>query len=324
MPNEPIQNACKANMSKAIKKLLNYPAGRETLILVLCIEKFENKILKISITDLGGFISDKGEVFLKFSSNINVEAQTLYHEINHWIHHMLGLPMISEIAGDFSTPFEKDFLQLKDQTFYRSNAKKIEEKILPHESSYLVDIDKERALKIFDIQITWDTLEELWNIVGFADVNNVIYINCLSDMDLQNKASWGHTTDYLSENRNEVLMKLYEEGGKKPDSKALEIWLKLHKKQEDTKCLFIFQYHDEMMQKLEVLFNITPTLRKIDKEHLLNMLLYISASSNWIYENDLLKQWKENNPELFEKIDDLQKQADTIFEDYNSKVFNIF
>jgi len=167
-------------------------------------------------------------------------------------------------------------------------------------------------------------LEELWNIVGFANVNNVIYINRLSDMDLRNKAPWGHATGYASENRNEILMNLYEEGAKSPEANSWKIWLKLHKKQEDTEYLFVHQYVDATIQAQMKLFNITSELRKIDKECLLDMLLYIySSSSNWDWANDLAKDWKEYNPELFEKIDDLKIQAKNIMNDGMFDVFDM-
>ena len=327
--NESIQKECKANMSKAIEKLLDYSSGREMLILILCIEKFENKPLKIFITDLGAYAAPDSSIALNFSNNINIESQTLYHEINHWMHHMLGLQVTSKIAGDFSTPFEKDFLQLKDQEFYRSNANKIENQIPLHESHNFLCEDKEnackeKALKIFDIQTTWHNLEELWNIVGFANVNNVIYINRLSDMDLLNKAPWGHEASYDYDNRNEVLMNLYEEGAKSPEANSWKIWLKLHKKQEDTKYLFIHQYWAEVTKKQMELFNIASKLRKIDKECLLDRLLYIySSSSNWDWADVLAKGWKDNNPQLFEKIDDLKNQAQAIMDDAITKLFDM-
>ena len=327
--NESIQKECKANMSKAIEKLLNYPSGREMLILILCIEKFENKPLKIFITDLGAYADPDSSIALNFSNNINIESQTLYHEINHWIHYRLGLQMTAKIAGDFSTPFGKDFLQLKDQEFYRNNANEIEDEILLHEDHNFLCKDKEKTckekiLKIFDIQTTWDNLEELWNIVGFANINNVIYINHLSDMDLLNKAPWGHEASYDYDNRNEVLMKLYEEGAKRPDANSWKIWLKLHKKQEDTEYLFVHQYIDATIQAQMKLFNITSELRKIDKECLLDMLLYIySSSSDWDCVNELAKDWQENNPELFEKIDDLKIQAKSIVKDGMFDIFDM-
>ena len=141
-------------------------------------------------------------------------------------------------------------------------------------------------------------------------------------MDLLDKAPWGHTTGYAFDNHNEVLIKLYEDGPKEPNNDSWRFWLKLHKKKEDTKCLFIHQYFAEVTKRQMKLFNIAPELRKIDKECLLDMLLYIySSSSNWDYANDLAKDWKENNPELFEKIDDLKIQAKGIVK---NGMFDIF
>ena len=72
------------------------------------------------------------------------------------------------------------------------------------------------------------------------------------------------------------------------------------------------------------LFNIASKLRKIDKECLLDRLLYIySSSSNWDWADVLAKGWKDNNPQLFEKIDDLKNQAQAIMDDAITKLFDM-
>lgn len=328
IPKESIQKECKANMSKAIKKLLNYPAGRETLILVLCIEKFKNKTLKIFISNVGPCISSDGEVYLEFLKTSNVEAQSLYHEFNHWIHYTLGIFVTAKITGDFLTDFEKNFLQLKDQEFYRDNITKIEENIeIPlNESSHFLCEDKEKTLKIFDIQTTWSDLEELWNIAGFANINNVIYINRLSDMDLVKQPVWGHFTRCDRNIQNEILIKMYEEGPKTPTQETWETWLKLHKLSKDTKYLFYYEWQNKaIVEPQNRLFNIPEEISKIKKEYLLEDLLYTSnwECINWEWADVLLKNWKEENPELFEKIDDLKIQAQNIMSEAIDKRCNM-
>lgn len=66
----------------------------------------------------------------------------------------------------------------------------------------LVD-DMERVLKVIHLNSYWNSLEEIWNIVGFANISDHVYINKMSDLDLLETGFIHHYSD-LSDNENFV------------------------------------------------------------------------------------------------------------------------
>ena len=53
-------------------------------------------------------------------------------------------------------------------------------------------------------------------------------------------------------------------------------------------------------------------------------VIYIySSSSIWDWADDLAKDWKKNNPELFEKIDGLKIQAQDIMDGAITQLFDM-
>ena len=233
-----IQEQCKKNLLKAVRKLLTYDLGRQTLILVLCVEKIKDRPVEF-------FLGDKphtswlNRVYLTYLDDI-CEVNSLYRELSHWLHFSLGLQPTLKIVGNFYTDFEKKLFQLKEDSFYRNNASRINrrDECLLRENPFYPCNKMDKTLKVFDIGTTWYTLEELWNIIGFANVTDIIYINRLSELDLfKDKPVWGYNVNNDNDYLEGFLKEMREEGPKKPDEDAWEILLQLHRLPIDTQYM---------------------------------------------------------------------------------------
>lgn len=312
-----------AIFGKIAVQLAKHEVGRKELILVLSIEKFNGATMHLSM----GECENEGEqVGIPFSSPIPIAMVTAFHEINHWLHFKLGLDVNSEVVGDFLTPFERDFI--KHENYDRFSQEKVFTAdyiyITPSERMYHADtendfyMNKAKALKIFEICVTWLSLEEIWTIVGFANINNTLYVNLLTDMELYSRQPfWGHafSTD-LHFLENGMLKTIMDRGPQEPTKEAWHDWLILHNLPSDLGYNAIRTTTDDIAQKKAAVFNVSPKLNFYEKNHLVNSLSWCDTLEHLESYGTYEKTWIEEHKEIdsFEKLKALQLKSTQIEE----------
>lgn len=187
-----------------LKKMAEYKSSRETLVLSLVL--LQN--LEFCVTTSTPYCGKKNSIFCHFYKNESTNVQALYHELNHALHAHLGIkPCYSQNVGDFNTIFEEGFFRFsallnkmldEDKRKPSIEVPKGIVKFLLHNAdvsekdSKIMNVPAEKLYKIAQISLFWDGLEELWNIIGFANIRNCIYINRMSDLNLVKKPGLFH------------------------------------------------------------------------------------------------------------------------------------
>lgn len=312
-----------ATFEKIMVQLAKHEVGRKELILVLSIEKFNGATMHLSM-DEGE--NEREHVGIPLSSPLPIAMVTAFHEINHWLHFKLGLDVSSEVVGDFLTPFEKDFIKhenydhfsqeevLAANYFYITPS----ERMYSADTTYDFSINKAKALKIFEICVTWHSLEEIWTIVGFANINNTLYVNLLTDMELYSRQPvWGHqfyTIFHTSE--NEMLKAIMDRGPQEPTKEAWHDWLILHNLPSDLGYNAIRTTTDDIAQKKAAVFNVSPKLNFYEKNHLINSLSWCDTLEQLESCGTYEKTWIEEHKEIdsSEKLKALQLKSKQIEE----------
>ena len=59
-----------------------------------------------------------------------------------------------------------------------------------------IEVSEAKAYRGVQLHTLWDDLEEIWNMIGFANVNGKIYINRMSDVALLERPMWFHPNVY--------------------------------------------------------------------------------------------------------------------------------
>lgn len=56
----------------------------------------------------------------------------------------------------------------------------------------IIEVSTEKLYKIAQISLPWEGPEELWNIIGFANIRNRMFVNLMSDLDLVKRPGLFH------------------------------------------------------------------------------------------------------------------------------------
>ncbi len=226
---------------------------------------------------------------LQFFDYEPVNVQSLCHELNHALHYQLGIEGHYSLAGDLESALEQDLFRLDDK--------------LPEHTDYYIQIPRMLACHLFStghrsdmtdmlkfsqqklhrllqISLPWDHLEETWNIIGFANIDDCIYVNTLSDLNYMKvpalfhlgflQSDWRNWETYLPEydlslypSLKLFLEKLEETITKNiaalcPTPEAWEVWLKLQGREDANVGYFttVDKTQEELMaliQKVELI-----------------------------------------------------------------------
>lgn len=187
-----------------LKKMAEYKSSRETLVLSLVLLQD----LEFCVTTSTPYCGKKNSIFFHFYKNESSNVQALYHELNHALHAHLGIkPCYFQNVGDFNTIFEEGFFRFsallnkmldEDKRKPSIEVPKGIVKFLLHNAdvsekdSKIMNVPAEKLYKIAQISLFWDGLEELWNIIGFANIRNCIFFNRLSDLNLVKRPGLFH------------------------------------------------------------------------------------------------------------------------------------
>lgn len=188
------------NFKKALRRLIEEDAGKQTFIWALMLDTFCDPVLfeKTEECRCSAFeVTPQGinKIFLHFSPYLYTEICEMYHEFNHYIHSVLGLCVDEAIVGDFSTPFGNKFLGYAEYDHYDMDLN-----IRRATGIWDKSVKFSRPLRIFDVCFNkWTHLEEMFNTIGYAIIKHpkenrcINYICSFSDANLLQKCVfWGH------------------------------------------------------------------------------------------------------------------------------------
>ena len=179
----------KNELKKVFFEMTKYKKSKEMLILTLVLKELAHKSLDFHVSGPYSYawepILDSIEFGLR--DLMKVKIQGIYHELNHRIHDILGIRFGCELTGEMNSQFEQDLFEFPDVSLIR--LKKIFVKSLWNHLFMCEDfypdsiLDVQKSLKTLHLNAYWEQLEEVWNIIGFANIFNQIYINKMSDLD---------------------------------------------------------------------------------------------------------------------------------------------
>lgn len=171
-------------------------------------------------------------------------------------------------------------------------------------------------MKIFEICVTWVSLEEIWTIVGFANINNTLYVNLLTDMELYSQQPfWGHSfSTGLHLLENGMLKAIMDRGPQEPTKEAWYDWLILHNLPDDLGYNAVRTTTDDIAQKKAAVFNVLPKLNFYEKNHLVNSLSWCDTLEHLESCGTYEKTWIEEHKEIdsFEELKALQLKSTQI------------
>lgn len=184
-------------LKSILKAMSHYRSARETLVLSLVLLKD----LKFTIST-GCWFYENNIEFQIDGENLFMLLQSLCHELNHALHWYLGIEGHYSLLGDLDSVFEQDMFRFETLPLEKDFIR------LPptlacslwHECYYssitdFVEISQQRFYRLSQMALPWDNLEEIWNIIGFANVDDCIYVNRMSDLNYMKIPALFHGRD---------------------------------------------------------------------------------------------------------------------------------
>ena len=251
--SEEAANKYKKDLKQVFQELCRHETSKQVTILTLCIERISKTSLKFTIEfdSMLGFSAYDPSYNAIISGDSFLEPKKdslwLYHELNHMIHNHLGLNGDPQFWETPDGNFEKNLFPL--QNFPNNSEEEVEITKVMHfeifggtlimdEKDEKIKIDVLQTLNFVQFKKNWNNPEETFNIIGFTKVDNNIYVNRLSDLDILKTARWGHCYRDFSTNissrdeKNSFFKTLKEICTPKeilpPNTKYWDIWCKLH------------------------------------------------------------------------------------------------
>lgn len=191
-------NNFKTSLKTTLEKMMDHEKTRETLILtlVLC------KNLKFAINTHRAPWFDYNIVYFQLCDNVAMNVAALYHELNHVLHLQLGIyPGYFSIIGNFATELEQRLFKFLPKCSQEEESVAIPQKMLSFlvhepdcsfEEGCVENVSKAKLYRIAQLVLLWNSLEEIWNMIGFANIDGCIYINRISDFNLLEIPHWTH------------------------------------------------------------------------------------------------------------------------------------
>ena len=162
-------------LEATLKDMLQYKSAREVLILSLVLLKNEGM--------------DNIEGFTSVYKNENI--RWLYYTLTERLSRLLGTCAHVEILGDSESTLEQDLFRLGKLPKSMASIKISSELInaLFERSHYpeerpLSDISQQKFFRLMQMSLLWSKIENIWNSIGFANVDDIIYVNRMSEMNL--------------------------------------------------------------------------------------------------------------------------------------------
>ena len=184
-------------LKSILKAMSHYQSARETLVLSLVLLKD----LHIDISTWGScYLGEIVEFQVYKYEGINI--QTLCHELNHALHCHLGIEGRYSLVGDLGSVFERDVFRFEalpvDKAPIRITSGLIS--YFFHENGGVnapdfVEIPQHKFYRAAQVSLPWDSFEETWNIIGFANVDDCIYVNRMSDLNYMKIPALFHGRD---------------------------------------------------------------------------------------------------------------------------------
>ena len=159
-----------------LKAMSHYKSARETLVLSLVL--LQDLHIDISTWD-SYYLGEIVEFQVCKHEGINI--QTLCHELNHALHYHLGIEGRYSLVGDLGSIFERDMFRFEALPVDKAPIRITSELIsyFFHENGGVnapdfVEIPQHKFYRAAQVSLPWDSFEETWNIIGFANVDEYL------------------------------------------------------------------------------------------------------------------------------------------------------
>ena len=162
-------------LKATLKDMLRYKSAREVLALSLVLLKNE----EVNINGLSATVHK------------NANIAWLYYQLTERLSSLLGIYEHFSILGDLGSTLERDLFRLgklpESAASIRIPSALINalfEKIYCPEELTLTDVPQQKFFRVMQMSLLWSRIENIWNHIGFANVDDVIYVNRMSEMNL--------------------------------------------------------------------------------------------------------------------------------------------
>ena len=188
-------------LKATLKDMLRYKTAREVLILSLV-------LLKNEVMNING---------LSTSVHKNVNIVSLCYDLAERLFGLLGVYGHFSILGDLGSTLEWDLFRLGKLPESVASIKipsalinaLFERSHCPEERP-LSDISQQKFFRVMQMSLLWFRIENIWNSVGFANVDDVVYVNRMSEMNLLKVPFLFHPKTYLFTNFGRSLDLMFE------------------------------------------------------------------------------------------------------------------
>lgn len=259
--SEEAANKYKKDLKQVFQELCRHNISKQVTILTLCMDFFSKMPLKFIINTndepfpFSEYQADRHAIISTDSILEEKASLLLYHELNHMIHEQLdfcGYEFFSgmddtQIWTNLDGTFERNLFSLQD--FHDGLEEETEitkamhfeifcGSLITAEQNEKIKINVHQTLDYAQLEKNWSTPEEMFNIIGFIKVYDTIYVNRLSDLDIQKTTRWGHFYNEIrlgtilpieQTDFTKTIEKIHaQKEASHPKASHWDIWCKLH------------------------------------------------------------------------------------------------
>ena len=204
--NPEVIKAFKESLKITLKGMARCKSSRETLVLSLVLLKD----LKLEISTWGAYYRDRENVIeFQFFKHEPENVQSLCHELNHVLHYHLGIEAHYSLVGNLESVLEGDLFRL-DGSAADADSIRITSELFSYlfqenwnpDMPAVIEVPRKKFFKTLQIALLWNNFEETWNIIGFANIDDCIYVNTLSDLNYMKVPALFHSGFLQSDWKN--------------------------------------------------------------------------------------------------------------------------
>ncbi|MGX8716919.1 MAG: hypothetical protein ACSW8C_02930 [bacterium] len=221
-------------LSDTLKFMSHYRSSKEVLALSLVLLKDLKVDAKIC----------------HFFTQEYLSVMNLYYNLRERLFDRLGIEAKASFVGDLDSKLERDLFRFIETLPDVSDIIEIPRDVLPglindylgDETTEVVKISRQKFYKIFQIALLWCRFDELWDRIGFANVDGVIYVNRMSDLNLLQVPVLFKIGSYKVSTYDskyvQPFLELMDENIEKdmsvffPTAEAWKVWMQLQKRDD--------------------------------------------------------------------------------------------
>lgn len=235
-------------LGNTLQAMSHYRSSKEVLVLSLVL--LED--LKIDVE------------YYNFYQLEHLNIMELYYNLRERLFNRLGIEAKASFVGDLDSKLEGDLFRFVEELPDVPDTIEIPRDVLPglindylgDETTEVVKISRQKFYRIFQIALLWHRFDELWDRIGFANVDGVIYVNRMSDLNLLQVPVLFQIGSYdvstYDSKYVEPFLELMDENIEKdmsvffPTAEAWKVWMQLQKRDEhEVKYFHAFRERDK-------------------------------------------------------------------------------